>query len=57
MFINSKNCIGCGCCQDMCPVDSIAELNQRFFIDQTVCIECGECQSVCPARAITDMPE
>ncbi len=52
-------CILCGMCAELCPVEAIHgeevsdTLDQyRFVIDESNCLDCGECAEVCPAQAI-----
>ena len=47
----TDKCIMCGACQAECPVDAIAQGDDKYVIDKTKCIECGTCQAVCPVGA------
>lgn len=49
-FIN-EDCISCGACADECPVNCIAEGEEKYMIDASQCIECGACADVCPVNA------
>ncbi len=51
--INADDCIGCGACEDVCPVDCISEVDDsKRLIDENACIECGACADVCPVDCI-----
>lgn len=50
---NSKYCVGCGLCEEICPVNAIKfeQNNEGFFypkIDLKKCIECNKCRNNCP---------
>lgn len=47
------NCIACGACVEVCPVDCISE-GDIYVIDEDACIDCGACQEVCPTDAISE---
>ncbi len=51
----TDDCINCGACVDVCPVDAISEQGDIHVIDQAVCTDCGACDDVCPVDAI--MPD
>ncbi len=44
-------CISCGACAAECPVNAIAEGNDKYEIDADACIDCGNCAEVCPVDA------
>lgn len=44
-------CINCGACAAECPVNAIAEGNDKYEIDADACIDCGNCAEVCPVDA------
>ena len=46
------NCIGCGICVDVCPVDCFHEGPNFLVIDPEECIDCTLCEPECPAEAI-----
>lgn len=56
MYINQKECIGCGTCQSFCPVGAISLFQGKAVIDEKVCLECGTCGRnniiKCPTKAI-----
>lgn len=47
------NCIACGSCVEVCPVDCISE-GDIYVIDEDACIDCGACEEVCPTDAISE---
>ena len=47
----SDECISCGACADVCPVEAISEGDGKFVIDAEKCIDCGACADVCPVGA------
>ena len=46
-------CIGCGACADICPVDAVKMVEDKPRVDQNWCIGCGVCAVQCPARVIS----
>lgn len=50
MFV-SKNCIGCGKCKEVCPVNAV-NFELPYRIDQSKCIKCGKCVENCYANAL-----
>lgn len=49
--INSKICIKCGLCRDICPRGAIKSAGS-YFIDRRDCIRCYCCQELCDKGAI-----
>ncbi|MCL2228056.1 MAG: 4Fe-4S binding protein [Oscillospiraceae bacterium] len=47
----SEDCVSCGSCTGVCPVDAIAQGDSIYEIADT-CIDCGVCVSSCPVDAI-----
>ena len=48
---DEDECISCGACVDVCPVDAL-ELEDEFpTVDEEWCIGCGVCATVCPTGA------
>ena len=54
--VDTAKCIGCGLCQQSCPVESKAVKagnGQKAKYDYAKCIRCFCCQEMCPAKAIS----
>ncbi len=49
---NSDDCMGCGDCATICPVDAVQILDGVPIIDREWCIGCGVCATVCPTNAV-----
>ena len=50
--VKKDQCIGCGACEGVCPVNAISIVNGKSQIDDSVCIKCGTCEGICPVEAI-----
>ena len=50
-FKISDDCISCGACASVCPVEAIKEGDGKFEIDADACVSCGTCAGVCPVGA------
>ena len=46
-------CIGCGACAEICPVDAVKMVEEKPQVDQNWCIGCGVCAVSCPANVIS----
>lgn len=51
--VDDKKCVGCGVCQEICPLDCI-RMNEdhRPYVRYDKCWYCGSCQIDCPQEAI-----
>ena len=47
----SDDCVACGACAEVCPMDAIAEGDGKYEIDADKCISCGACADACPVAA------
>ena len=48
---DEDECIACGNCVEICPVDAVAIKDNAAAVDQDWCIGCGVCISHCPTGA------
>ncbi len=46
-------CIGCGACAEICPVDAVKMIDDQPRVDLDWCIGCGVCAIQCPANVIS----
>jgi ferredoxin len=54
-FVDVQKCVGCGICQDVCPVGAV-EVDECARIQTNSCIGCGRCVQECPQDALTLHP-
>lgn len=49
----SDECVSCGSCEPVCPVEAISEGEEKYVIDAEKCTDCGTCAETCPVEAIS----
>ncbi|MCD6461671.1 MAG: 4Fe-4S binding protein, partial [Thermoplasmata archaeon] len=55
--LKMTNCIHCGLCIDVCPVEAISRRpNGIVFLDKKVCIGCQSCVGFCPYDVMRKAP-
>ena len=52
VYIISSDCMSCGICEYMCPLEAIVETKRQLAILKRVCDGCGICVPYCPMWAI-----
>ena len=48
-----EECIGCGACEEICPVEAVRVEDDVAKVETDWCIGCGVCAVVCPTEAIS----
>ena len=56
-FVITDDCVYCGTCAAVCPVEAIKEGDDIYVIDAEACINCGTCFGVCPSNAINEIED
>lgn len=52
--IISDECVACGCCEKVCPLNAVSITNGVIaIIDEQKCVGCGKCSKACPACVIS----
>ena len=52
IFVETNNCVGCGDCVEVCPVNAIEIIDGKAVIDAEKCIDCEICIRSCTYDAI-----
>ncbi len=52
IFVESNDCVGCGDCVKVCPVDAVQIIDGKAVIDADKCILCEICVQACTYNAI-----
>ena len=50
--INEDICVGCGVCEENCPVEAIKLENGEIVYSKNKCILCEVCSKKCPVAAL-----
>ena len=53
-YVITDECVACGSCLDVCPVEAISEGDPIYKIDPETCTSCGQCADACPSEAIKE---
>ena len=53
-YVITDECVACGTCAGVCPVEAISEGDGKYVIDADVCAECVTCVDQCPVEAIVE---
>jgi ferredoxin len=48
-----EECVGCGNCTEICPVDAVEMVEDLPMVNDDWCIGCGVCAVSCPAEVIS----
>lgn len=51
--VDTRKCVGCGKCAEVCPMHAATVKNGMADIDRDTCIRCFCCQEFCPKGAIS----
>ncbi len=52
--VNTKVCVSCGACIEVCPLQAIHTPNGCYaVVDTNRCVGCGKCSRICPTGCIT----
>lgn len=52
MQVRVSQCVGCGRCAQVCPMQAVELHERKAAINIQRCIVCGQCQNSCPVKAI-----
>lgn len=54
---DSKKCIHCNTCINVCPYDAISSYNEHIYFNSNKCIECKLCIQTCPTKSLESQGE
>lgn len=46
-----NDCINCGICEKICPVNAISKGEKHMEVNKEKCIDCYACEIECPKKA------
>ena len=53
LAIVSRECVACGCCARVCPLDAVTIFRGKLaVVNERKCVGCGKCAACCPAGII-----
>lgn len=52
-LVNTKECVGCGCCTKVCPLHAISIFKGIYAEVNETCVGCAKCAKECPASVIS----
>jgi NAD-dependent dihydropyrimidine dehydrogenase PreA subunit len=51
--VDTDTCVGCGDCENQCPVSAISLDGDVAIVDSKICIGCGTCVDTCAVESIS----
>jgi NAD-dependent dihydropyrimidine dehydrogenase PreA subunit len=51
--VDKDSCIGCGDCEERCPMEAIHMSDDIAVVDPGICIGCGNCITTCPVGSLS----
>ena len=51
-FKINDDCVACGACAEVCPMEAITEGDGKYEIDADKCVSCGACADACPTGCL-----
>jgi len=52
IITEKDKCVGCGDCEQVCPVNAVEVVNGKALVDTKKCIQCEICIKSCTYNAI-----
>ena len=53
-YVISDDCISCGACAGVCPVEALSAGADHYEIIAEVCVDCVACVAACPTGDISE---